>query len=489
MIYDNLLAMAAQVPITSGLRQGEEFTPYAAVVDRIGRLAVGFMECGIERGDPVALLLPNSPDLFITSHALFAIGAIAMPLAETATRSELAALARKTGPKAVVSTPDLAVAAETLIADAAPGIPLYPAHALPEARATAPLPELPGDTTALYLFSSGSTGLPKVVPHTHAELLADGERAGTAWEIQPDDIVLNILPGNFSMGFLMGTAYAVAGGATTLYWSDRMPLALSRRKLLDTMVRERVTFMGAVPAMYEIITGQAGSFDLGLRMAVSGGAAPKRPVFEAVRERLGVPLRQSYGSTEASMVAHNDSADPDSSWASVGKPAGDARVRIVPFDTEFGPSVGEMEIRSSSLMRGYLNDDVANAEAFDEGWFRTGDLASLDDEGRIFIRGRSKLLIEVSGYKVDPIEVEETLMTLPAVAEAAVAGLPDGRNGNRLIAFVVKAADVSAEELIRYAQKRLSVQKVPTEVAFIDALPRSSAGKVLRGRLRELQAG
>ncbi|MEV0107156.1 class I adenylate-forming enzyme family protein [Nocardia sp. NPDC050799] len=489
MIYDNMLAMAAQVPITSGLRQGEVFTPYADVVEQIGRLAVGFMECGIERGDPVALLLPNSPDLFVTSHALFAIGAIAMPLAETATRSELAALARRTGLEAVVSTPGRAVVAETLIADAAPGIPLFPTNALPDGRTTVRLPELPADTTALYLFSSGSTGLPKVVPHTHAEIIADGERASTTWDIQPDDIVLDILPANFSMGFLMGTMYAATGGATTLYWNDRLPLALSRKKLLDTMVRERVTFMGAVPAMYEIITGQAGSFDLGLRMAVSGGVSLKRPVFEAVRERLGVPLRQDYGSTEASMVAHNNSADPDSTWASVGEPAGDAEVRIVPFDTEFGPSVGEMEIRSSSLMRGYLDDDVANTEAFDEGWFRTGDLASLDEEGRIFIRGRSKLLIEVSGYKIDPIEVEETLMTLAAVAEAAVAGLPDGRNGNRLIAFIVKEADVSAEELIRYAQERLSVQKVPTEVAFIDALPRSSAGKVLRGRLRELQAG
>lgn len=489
MIYDNLLAIAAQVPTTSGLRQGEVFTPYAEVVDRIGRLAAGFMEYGIERGDPVALLLPNSPDLFATSHALFAIGAIAMPMAETATVSELATLARKTGLEAVVSTPGRAVVAEALIADVAPGIPLFPTNALPEGRTTARLPELPGDTTALYLFSSGSTGLPKVVPHTHAELVADGKRASTAWDIQPDDIVLSILPGNFSMGFLMGTSYAVSGGATTLYWSDRLPLALSRKKLLDTMTRERVTFMGAVPAMYDIITGQAGSFDLGLRMAVSGGVSLKRPVFEAVRARLGVPLRQNYGSTEASMFAHNNSADPDSSWASVGKPAGDARVRIIPFDTDFGPSVGEMEIRSSSLMRGYLDNDVANAEAFDEGWFRTGDLASLDEEGRIFIRGRSKLLIEVSGYKIDPIEVEETLMTLPAVAEAAVAGLPDGRNGNRLIAFVVKEAEVSAAELIRYAHRRLSEHKVPAEIAFIDALPRSSAGKVLRGRLRELQAG
>ncbi|MBU3065709.1 acyl--CoA ligase [Nocardia sp. NEAU-G5] len=488
MIYDNLLAVTARAPITSGLRQGEAFTPYAALVERIGRLATGFIECGIENGDPVALLIPNSPDLFVTAHALFAIGAIAMPLAETAPRAELAMLAHKVGPRAVIAAPGLAAAAEMLIEDAAPGIPLFLTSALPEGRATVQPPALPGDTAALYLFSSGSTGSPKVVPHTHAELVADSERSSTAWDIQPDDIVLDFLPGNFSMGFLLGATQAVARGATTLYWSDPLPLALSRRKLLDTMVRERVTVMGAVPAMYDILTGQSGGFDLRLRLAFSGGVALKRPVFEAVRERLGVTLRQDYGSTEASMFSHNNSADPDASWASVGKPAGDGRVRIVPSETEFGPSVGEMELKSSSLTRGYLGDAAANAEAFDEGWFRTGDLASLDEEGRIFIRGRSKLLIEVSGYKVDPIEVEETLMSSPAVAEAAVAGLPDpdARNGNRLIAFVVKGADVSADELIRYTRERLSVQKVPAEIAFIDALPRSSAGKVLRARLREL---
>ncbi|MGY4103156.1 class I adenylate-forming enzyme family protein [Nocardia sp. R16R-3T] len=486
MIYDNLLTLTAQAPLTSGLRQGEVFTPYAALVERIGRLAAGLIERGIDSGDAVALLIPNSPDLFVTSHALFAIGAIAMPLGVTATRSELAMLTQKTGLEAVISTPGLAAAADMLIADAAPGIPLFLTSALPEASATAQLPKLPGDTTALYLFSSGSTGLPKVVPHTHAELIADGERSSTAWDLQPDDIVLDILPGNFSLGFILGATEAVARGATTLYWSDPLPLVLSRKKLLDTMVRERVTVMGAVPAMYEIVAGQPGNFELRLRLAFSGGVALKRPIFEAVRERLGVTLRQAYGSAEASMVSHNNSADPDASWASVGKPAGDARVRIVAFDTEFGPSVGEMELSSSSLMRGYLGDAAANAEAFDEGWFRTGDLASLDEEGRIFIRGRSKLLIEVSGYKIDPIEVEETLMTLPAVAEAAVAGLPDPCDGNRLIAFVVKGADVSADELIRYARRKLSVQKVPAEIAFIDALPRSSAGKLLRARLREL---
>ena len=486
MIYDNLLALAARAPITSGLRQGESLTPYAALAERVERIAAGLADRGIGMGDPVALLIPNSPDLFIAAHALFAIGAIAMPLGTTATRAELASLAQKTGLKAVVSTPGLAAAAQMLIADTAPGAPLFLTSALPETSATVRLPKLSGDANALYLFSSGSTGLPKVVPHTHAELLADGERTSTAWNLQPDDIAIDILPGNFAMGFMLGAFDVIARGATTLYWSDPLPLALSRKKLLDTIVRERVTFMGAVPAMYEILAGQTGNFDHRLRLAFSGGAALKRPIFEAIRARLGVALRQAYGSTEAIMLAHNNSTDPDASWASVGKPAGNAEVRIAPFETEFGPSVGEMEVKSSSLMRGYLGDAQANAQAFDDGWFRTGDLASLDDEGRIFIRGRSKLLIEVSGYKIDPIEVEETLMALPSVAEAAVAGLPDPRNGNRLVAFVVRGAEVSADELIRYAREKLSVQKVPAEIAFIDELPRSPTGKLLRARLREL---
>jgi long-chain acyl-CoA synthetase len=156
------------------------------------------------------------------------------------------------------------------------------------------------------------------------------------------------------------------------------------------------------------------------------------------------------------------------------------------METELGPHVGELEIRSSSVMQGYLGDTGANAGAFDGGWFRSGDLAQLDDAGRIVIKGRSKLLIEVSGYKVDPIEVEETLTGLPAIAEAAVDGRPDPRNGNRLVAFVVRDAEITADDIIRHARARLSVQKVPVEIAFVDALPRSPTGKLLRARLKDL---
>lgn len=463
---------------------GGSFTSYADLARRAERLAAGFIDRGIKQGSVVALLIPNSPDIFVVAHSLFAIGAIAMPLGLTATHAELAALGAKTGFAAVIAAPALQAAAEALIAAASPAAQLFLTSELSAVeQAPTPRPRLSGDTAAIYLFSSGSTGLPKVVPHTHAELLADGVRTSTAWDLQPDDVMVNILPPNFAMGFLLGAMDVMSRGATTLYWNDPLPLALSRRKLLETMVANRVTLIGAVPAMYEIIAAQTGDFPIAPRIAFSGGAALKRPTFDAFHARFGVVLRQAYGSTEAIMVSHNDSDDPDADWASVGRPAGDAQVRIAPAE---GDDVGELLVRSSSMMKGYLNDKASNHEAFDDdGWFRSGDLATLDEEGRIFIKGRSKLLIEVSGYKIDPIEVEDIIARHPAVAELAIAGVPDGRNGNRLRAYVVRKDEVTKDEIVSFARARLSTQKVPAEVEFLDALPKSPTGKILRAKLME----
>jgi acyl-CoA synthetase (AMP-forming)/AMP-acid ligase II len=487
LIFDRLLEVANTAPETSGLRYGDDFFSYTSLALRIERLAAGFANRGIRRGDVVALLIPNSPDIFVVVHALFAIGAIAMPLALTAKRAELAILVSKTGLSAVVVAPPFRTAAEALIADVAPAAPVFSTTDLAEIE-TAPvhLPRPLADTPALYLFSSGSTGLPKVVPHSHGELIADGNRVSEAWDLQPDDVVVNILPPNFAMGLLMGAMDTLCRGATTFYWNDPLPLALSRKKLLDAMATNRVTLIGAVPAMYDILAGQTGKVDLSLRLAFSGGAALKRNIFETFRDRFGTSIRQAYGSTEAIMVSHNNAADADATWASVGPPAGDAEVRIAPADTASGEGVGELLVRSSSLMQGYLADTAATTQAFEGRWFRTGDLASLDDEGCITIKGRIKLLIEISGYKVDPIEVEDALGAHPAVAELAVAGIADGRSGNRLRAYLVRKDVVTEDELLRFARERLSVQKVPSEVVFLEALPKSPTGKLLRSKLQEL---
>src|SRR5690606_24591102 len=187
------------------------------------------------------------------------IGAVAMPLSVTATRQECVGAARKAGIAGVVARAELAGMAREVVASVRPegALPVFVAggegdwsiEAL-ERTAPAGRPGLAGDTPALYLLSSGTTGRPKIVPHTHAELLADGHRTSAAWALAPDDIVFDMLPGNFAMGLLLGLTNALHAGATTVYWSDPRPLVLARRALLDALIAERVTMLGAVPAMY-----------------------------------------------------------------------------------------------------------------------------------------------------------------------------------------------------------------------------------------------
>lgn len=495
MIFEHFARNAARAPDTSGLRREGRFHSYCELVERVERLAAGFAARGIGIGDPVAILLPNSPELFVVVHALFAIGAIAMPLGLTATRSEVASAGRKAGVVALIVRAELAELGRQLVDDLVGARPMSlfvsggeGDFSIEVMERTPPgqLPRLGGGTPALYLLSSGSTGRPKIVPHSQAELLADARRMSAAWRLMPDDIVFDMLPGNFAMGLLMGATGAAEAGATTVYWSDRRPLVLARQALIEAVTTERATVMGAIPAMYEVMAGAPGAGGLEtMRLVFSGGAALKRATYEQFRERFGIAVRQDYGSTEAIMVSHNDADDLDRLWDSVGRPAGDAEARIAPLDGGGESGVGELMLSSSSLTSGYLGEDDANA-AFADAWFRTGDLARLDGEGNLFIMGRIKLLIEVSGFKIDPIEVEDVLGLHPAVAEAVIVGVrPTPGADRRLKAFVVRKGEVRPEELIRFLRERLSVQKVPTLMEFRDELPKSSAGKVLRGLLSE----
>lgn len=497
MIHERFTRIVDMAPAGNGLGIDGQFIPYAALRERIAGLAAGLIARGIGPGTPVAILMPNGPELFTAIHALFAIGAIAMPLGTGATRAEIHAAAAKAGATALIATPALARLAAEVAGLLPPPAPVFISgeagdFGLAQLERTPPgaLPSLPGTTPALYLLSSGSTGLPKIVPHSHAELLADGRRTSTAWQLTPDDRVFDMLPANFAMGLLLGAIDALEAGASTIYWSDPRPLALARRALLETLQRERITMMGAVPAMYDMLAGTPDAPRPALRLAFSGGAGLQRTTFERARDVLGIGLRQAYGSTEAIMVAHNDAADLDHMWASVGRPAGDAEIRLDHSIGGLPEGVGELMVRSSSLTSGYLGDEAANAASFRDGWLLTGDLARIDAAGHIFITGRSKLLIEISGYKIDPIEVERVLEAHRGVREAAVLGVTGGPGRSaRLKAIVVvediAADDTGADALLRYLRERLSPQKVPALIEFRAALPRSATGKLLRGQLNE----
>lgn len=491
MLYENLKAIADRAPPNSGLKADGRRWSYAELAERAGRLGAGLRDHGVAPGMAVVLLLPNGPELFAVAHALFAVGAIAVPLSPLAPVAELASMAGKAQAGAVIARRDLAEAATRLVPAGAPVFLTGDSEASAlDSLAKHPLRPLPppgADAVALYLFSSGSTGLPKVVPHTHGEMRANARATAADFALAPDDVVFNNLPGNHAMGFYNSVFEVPEALASTLYFSDPAPLLLARRRLLQTLAEERVTVLPGVPFMFDTLAGASEAVDLSaIRLAYSAGVALKRDIFDKARARFGFFVRQAYGCTEAAHVAFNRADDPEPIWDSVGQPVGDTKIEVVPAENPLGADYGELVFSSASLTAGYLGQKNLDAQAFAGGKFHTGDLGRIDTAGNIFIKGRSKLVVEIAGHKVDPLEIEEVLLAHPAVAEAVVVGLPDPRTGEqRLKATIVRAGDIAPDALIRFARERLSAQKVPALVEFRDEIPKSATGKILRGKLIE----
>lgn len=470
-----LLREAATAAPRSGLRYRGTFTSYPELADRAERLAAGLLDRGIGLGTPVALLVPNSPDLFVAAYALFAIGAIAVPLNPASTARELEVAATKTGIAAVIVADEHVAIAEQLIA----GLGRFPMIRTSEygtiMLVPQALPPIAPDTAAIYLFSSGSTGRPKVVPHTHAEMIAEGTAAGTGVGLLPDDVVLNSLPGHHGFGFMTVHFEAVARGATTAFWSEPGPFMLTRGRFLAALAAERITVLPAVPFVFESLCGLTDDVDLTrLRRVYTGGVSLKRPLYDRFHERFGKRIGQAYGATEFGQISFSDGGDL-TTRDSVGPVTPGSSVELVD---------GELLVKSTQLTTGYLGGDAASNAAFRDGGFLTGDLGRIDVEGNLYITGRSKLILEVAGMKVDPIEVEDVFLGHPAVAEAVVIGVPDPRSGEQRLKLVAVLRETAGQEdLIRYGRERLTAYKAPAIVEFIDAIPRSATGKILRGKL------
>ena len=267
---------------------------------------------------------------------------------------------------------------------------------------------------------------------------------------------------------------AVRNGATLVFLDDSHPFVLSRRRALDLLEGEAVTVFPGVPFTFRLLAEAPGEADLSaLRLCFSAGTALPRPTFDAFAVRFGVPIRQLYGSTETGTLTVNLDDDPAASFASVGKPVGEVRVEIRDDD--------EIAVSSPAMTQGYLGLDELNRHVFRDGWYLTGDLGRIDDEGRLFVSGRKKLLIEVAGHKVDPIEVEDVVASHPKVREAVVVAVAGGTGGEETVKAVVVAGDGCGEqEVIEFCRARLANFKVPRVVEFRDEIPKSPLGKILR---------
>jgi malonyl-CoA/methylmalonyl-CoA synthetase len=456
---------------------GERLTA-GALEERSARAAGRWAAAGIGPGDRVVVSAGASLDHVVAHVGLLRLGAVALPLNGAYRRPEVAGIVAD-GRVAAALTDD--PERGRWIAEAVPGAVVTPPDlsALPSAAAGAALDRVgPGDA-ALLVYTSGTTGTPKGAVLSHANLLASVDAVAVAWRWSPDDRLVLALPLFHVHGLGVGLYGTLTTGATAVLHDGFAPGAV-----LDA-VRDGGTLFFGVPTMWHRLAAHPGAGDLGrLRLGVSGSAPLPPDLHAAVADLAGRPPLERYGMTETAMLVSNP-YDGDRRAGSVGFPLPGVDVRLAGGTFAGGDGdAAEIEVRGPNVFAGYWERPDATAEAFRDGWFRTGDLGEVDPDGYLRIVGRAKELIISGGFNVYPREVEEVLRAHPCVADAAVAGAPDPEWGERVCAFVVAGAgEVSDDELAAWCRDRLAPYKRPRRWSRIDEVPRNALGKVLRHEL------
>lgn len=447
-------------------------------------------------GAPVAYLVPRDFAYPAVQWSVWRAGGMGVPLATSHPARELAHVLDDAGPVAAVAHPSLAERLAPLVRERA--LPLLSTDEMLESDAdgdeTAGRPSLPaieGERQALMLYTSGTTGRPKGVVHTHDSIRAQVEALVEAWAWGPDDHILLVLPLHHVHGIVNVLTCALWSGARC----QILP-AFDAGTVWERFGRGDLTLFMAVPTVYHKLIGAWEDADektrrrwsegaRSLRLMVSGSAALPVPVLKRWREITDHTLLERYGMTEIGMALSNPLEESGRRPGHVGRPLPGVELRLVDDDGRRveADTPGEIEVRGPTLFREYWNRPDATAGAFtDDGWFRTGDEAVLE-EGHYRILGRRSVdILKTGGYKVSALEVETVLRAHGGVDACAVVGVPDPEWGQRVAAAVVlrPGAELDPEALRAWARERLAPYKAPTLFELVDALPRNAMGKVTK---------
>jgi acyl-CoA synthetase (AMP-forming)/AMP-acid ligase II len=448
---------------------------------------------GVTAGGRVAMMTSNRVEFLVIVQAISKLGAAAVLLSPAWKAAEVDHALGLTAPRhAVTDGPATALLADRLgrgcVTDLDDEATL--ARALAHSPARLDPPEVPGTAEAILVFSSGTTGLPKAVRHTHESIGAGASHWVSALGLGPDDRFQVATPPSHILGLLNLLAAAEAGATVRLHRRFDLDEVLGRiasdRMTLEMAVAPIALAMANHPHLED--------YDLSSLRYIMWGATPvTESVANTVTERTGVRFLPAYGASELPVIAANPVGDP-AAWRldSAGLPAPGVELRAVDLDSgDVLPSgeIGEIQARSPSVMAGYL-PDAANADAFDDGWYRTGDIGWLEPDGWVHLTDRSKEMIKVSGFQVAPAEVEAVLHGHPSVLDCAVFGIADDQVGEVPVAAVQIDPDrpVADGELERLVADTLATYKHLRHLVVVDAIPRLPSGKVLRRTLRETWA-
>jgi long-chain acyl-CoA synthetase len=480
----NLETTARRHPDRPAVRLDDEVLTYADLWDLSGRVVGWLRHHGVRSGDRVGVMLPNMTAFPVLYYGILRAGGVVVPMNPLLKCREVRHYLGDSGARLVLASPMSAAEASAGARDAGAESVAVTAELLGEIAAHPPSEEVAAradEDTAVILYTSGTTGTPKGAELTHANLRANAlVTATTLLDLGADDVVMGCLPLFHSFGQTCGLNTAVVVGASVTLVPRFDPATV-----LKVIERDRVTVFEGVPTMYvALVNAGTGVADTAtLRLCVSGGAALPVEVLRAFKETFGAQILEGYGLSETSPVASFNQRD-NARAGSIGLPIDGVEMRVLDDEDNEVPigEVGEIVIRGHNVMKGYWNRPEETAEAIREGWFRTGDLATKDEDGFFYIVDRKKDLIIRDGYNVYPREVEEVLYEHPAVLEAAVIGLPDAEHGEEVGAAVVLRPNGSAtpEELREYVKQHVAAYKYPRHMWLTDTLPKGPTGKILK---------
>ncbi|QNJ91729.1 fatty acid--CoA ligase family protein [Mycolicibacterium fluoranthenivorans] len=458
---------------------GPQRLSFVELVERIRHASGAFNEFGIGKGDRVALWAPNSVEWIVAAFGIMTAGGVLVPVNTRFKADEAADVVARSGAKAVLVQRGF-LGQEFAI----PGVPSIDLRSDFLSSGTPFVGAVDGDDVSDVIYTSGTTGRPKGAMMCHRQTLRMYEEWATLADLRRGDRYLMINPYFHTFGLKAGLVASFLRGATML------PVAVfDIDAVVDLVERERITMLPGPPTLYHSLLTVADKSKLAtLRAGVTGAADIPVELIRRIRDELPFQsLMTGYGLTEAGNVTLSRPGDtPDDVATTAGVPCQDVDVRVA--------EDGEVLVRGYSVMRGYLDDPAATAEAIDaDGWLHTGDLGEFTASGRLKIVGRKKDMFIVGGFNAYPAEIEGVLMQHPAVAQVAVIGVPDERMGQVGKAFVVchrRASEATgdedplgADELIGWSRERMAGYKVPRYVHFVDALPTNATGKVMKNEL------
>ncbi len=481
------------------IRYGEREISYGELDERSNRLAQALLAAGAGAGSRIAYLDRTAPEVVELFFAASKIGAVTVPLNWRLAPPELVAVLADAGPPVLIAGESYAAVAEELALGLSPPPELIVAGDDYERRLAAHDALDPGGRgeshdVVLQMYTSGTTGLPKGVLTTHRNMAACAETSPW-WGFGSDSVSLTPLP-MFHIGGIGWAFLGLWNGATTVLVRE-----FDAAAVLDILELQRVTNTVLVPTMLQLLAAVPGAAerDYSALRCIAYGASPiTTPVLRAALRTFRAPLFGIYGLTETTGgITQLGPADHDPDGPrrhllqSAGRPFPWVALRIVDPMTgaDLGPrEVGEVWLRAPNVMAGYFNRPDETAVALTpDGWLRTGDGGYVDEEGYLFLTDRIKDMIVSGGENVYPVEVEEALSRHPDVEEATVIGVPDARWGEAVKALVVRrpGSSLTADEIVAFARGRLAGYKLPRSVDFVEDLPRTPTGKVLKRELRE----